>query len=204
LSKINIIGAGGHTRSLIPVIRHSNLEIDGIYDDGFKADIQEVIEGISVKGMLEVAFKSDASFVISIGDISIRKKIYESYKRAIYQPNLIGEQVLIRKSAQLGRSNQIMPFVFINSMAKIGNNNIINSKALIEHESVIGDHCHVAVGAVISGRVTIGNCCFIGAGAIVKDKIKICDDVIIGAGAVVVNNITEPGTYVGNPLRKIK
>ena len=50
----------------------------------------------------------------------------------------------------------------------------------------------------------IGNRCFIGAGATVIDKISICDDVIIGANAAVINNIDSPGTYVGNPVRKIK
>jgi acetyltransferase-like isoleucine patch superfamily enzyme len=28
--------------------------------------------------------------------------------------------------------------------------------------------------------------------------------VVIGAGSVVTKNITEPGTYVGNPARKMK
>lgn len=34
-------------------------------------------------------------------------------------------------------------------------------------------------------------------------KITICNFVTIGAGAVVVKDITEPGTYVGNPIKKI-
>jgi len=33
--------------------------------------------------------------------------------------------------------------------------------------------------------------------------VSICDDVVIGAGAVVTKDITEPGTYVGNPTRKL-
>ena len=32
----------------------------------------------------------------------------------------------------------------------------------------------------------------------------ICDNAVIGAGAVVTKDITEPGTYVGIPARKIK
>lgn len=34
-------------------------------------------------------------------------------------------------------------------------------------------------------------------------KITIYNFVTIGAGAVVVKDITEAGTYVGNPVRKI-
>ena len=34
--------------------------------------------------------------------------------------------------------------------------------------------------------------------------VTICDDVVIGAGSVVTKDITEPGTYVGNPARKLE
>lgn len=52
----------------------------------------------------------------------------------------------------------------------------------------------------------IGNRVFIGSNATVL-PVTICDDVVIGAGAVVTKDITEPGTYAGNPaklLRKTK
>jgi UDP-N-acetylbacillosamine N-acetyltransferase len=42
------------------------------------------------------------------------------------------------------------------------------------------------------------------SGSVLIDKISVCDDVIIGAGSVVIKNITESGTYVGNPARKVK
>lgn len=56
----------------------------------------------------------------------------------------------------------------------------------------------------ISGNCTIGNRVYIGTGAVIKEKISICDDVIIGALSFVNKDITEPGTYVGSPVRKIK
>lgn len=44
----------------------------------------------------------------------------------------------------------------------------------------------------------------IGVGTIVVGPIKICDNVMVGAGSLVLKDITEPGVYVGNPLRKVK
>jgi acetyltransferase-like isoleucine patch superfamily enzyme len=46
--------------------------------------------------------------------------------------------------------------------------------------------------------------CLIGAGAVILDKLSICNNVIIGAGSVVIRDINDAGTYVGNPIRRIK
>tara|TARA_R110002051_G_scaffold112439_4_gene185199 strand:+ start:9677 stop:10216 length:540 start_codon:yes stop_codon:yes gene_type:complete len=43
----------------------------------------------------------------------------------------------------------------------------------------------------------------IGVGSIVLGPLKICDNVMIGAGSFVNKDITEPGIYVGKPLRRI-
>jgi len=37
----------------------------------------------------------------------------------------------------------------------------------------------------------------------VREKINICDNVTIGLNGGVIKNITEPGTYVGTPVKKI-
>ena len=34
--------------------------------------------------------------------------------------------------------------------------------------------------------------------------VSIADDVVIGAGSVVTKDITEPGSYAGNPARRLK
>jgi acetyltransferase-like isoleucine patch superfamily enzyme len=52
-------------------------------------------------------------------------------------------------------------------------------------------------------RTIIGNNVSIGSNATIL-PVKICDNVVIGAGAVVTKDINSPGTYVGNPVKKIK
>jgi len=48
----------------------------------------------------------------------------------------------------------------------------------------------------------IGDRVSIGSNATIM-PVKICDNVVIGAGSVVVQSITEPGTYAGNPARRL-
>ncbi len=72
------------------------------------------------------------------------------------------------------------------------------------HNVQIGDYMTVAPNAIILGFVNIESKCYIGANASILPRINVCSDVIIGAGAVVTKDITEPGTYVGIPAKKIK
>ncbi len=74
---------------------------------------------------------------------------------------------------------------------------------MIEHEVQIGSHSHVGPNASISGRTVIGDQVMIGVGACVVDNITICSNTIIGANSTVIRSISEPGTYVGCPARKV-
>jgi acetyltransferase-like isoleucine patch superfamily enzyme len=53
-------------------------------------------------------------------------------------------------------------------------------------------------------NVRVGDKSWVGIGATVINDIDICGGCVIGAGAVVIRNITEGGTYVGVPAKKIK
>ena len=52
-------------------------------------------------------------------------------------------------------------------------------------------------------RTMVGDNVSIGSNATIL-PVEICNDVVIGAGSVVTKNIIEPGTYAGNPARKIR
>jgi serine acetyltransferase len=44
----------------------------------------------------------------------------------------------------------------------------------------------------------------IGANSVVIGPVDICDNVVVGAMSLVNRSITEPGVYVGVPVRKVK
>ncbi|MEY4570850.1 MAG: hypothetical protein RLZ10_43 [Bacteroidota bacterium] len=114
----------------------------------------------------------------------------------------------------------IGPFVEIQKSVYIGRNTKIQSHAFICELVSIGDHCFIGHGVMFindlfsSGspaggdqskwkQTTIGNHVSIGSNATIL-PVTICDNVVIGAGAVVTKNVIEPGTYIGNPARKLK
>lgn len=202
-NKVFILGAGGHTRSLINLLEHNNYAIGGIYEDNFDISKEEIINTYKVLGKLDELNK-DSTAVLSYGSPQKRKQLFLQLSEQVLESNLVHPKVTIEKYFNSGASNQIFANVYLNSNVTIGANNIINTSAILEHEVTIGSHNHISVGVVICGRASIGNGCFIGAGATIIDKLTITDDVIIGANSVVVNNIEQPGTYIGSPARRVK
>jgi UDP-N-acetylbacillosamine N-acetyltransferase len=150
-------------------------------------------------------FKSDDIHLISYGELNIRTKVFTELKnKGLKIGNCIANDAIIYNNQILsGLNNQIFDHTYIGPGTVIGNNNIINTGAIIEHEVSIKDNNHIAPGSVICGRVKIGSFVFAGANSVIRDKLSICDNVTIGAGSVVVKDISEPGVYVGNPVRKL-
>jgi len=201
--KIAIVGAGGHTRSLLNLIDTRIYDVTGIFDDSYDQSRDEEIMGIKLTGTIQNC-GMDCKLVLSFGDNNLRKKIFLTNFSQILTANLVHRTANFEDSSVQGNSNQIFGKSYFNSLSRIGNNNLINTGAILEHETEVGDHNHISVNATLCGRVKLGNLCFIGAGSVVIDKIKICDNVVLGANSVVIEDITEPGVYVGNPARKIK
>ena len=111
------------------------------------------------------------------------------------------------------------PFVEIQRRVCIGARTRVQSHAFICELVTIGEDCFISHGAMfindpfkIGGpargdqtqwkETHIGNRVSIGTNATIM-PVKICDDVVIGAGSVVTKDITEPGTYAGNPARRM-
>jgi len=119
---------------------------------------------------------------------------------------------------RIGDESFVGPFVEIQKGVTIGNRCKIQSHSFICELVTIGNDCFVGHGVMFvndlfsnggpSGNSAgwkptfIGNRVSIGSNATIL-PVSICDDVVIGAGAVVTKNITEPGTYAGNPARKL-
>ena len=117
---------------------------------------------------------------------------------------------------ELGDDVFVGPFVEIQSNVVIGNRTRVQSHSFICSNVSIGADCFVGHGVMftndkfIDRRLSkdflptiVGNKVYIGSNATIL-PVTICDDVVIGAGAVVTRNITEPGTYAGNPARTLK
>lgn len=196
-----VIGGGGHAKVVIDCIQCAEDNVVGILDDALEVGTK--IFGIPVLGKLK-SWKNhkDKKFIIAIGNNEVRRSIAERMNADWY--TAIHPSAILSKYASVGAGSVVMPRAVINAGATVGRHCIINTGAIVEHDNNLGDYVHISPNVALGGNVTVGDRTHIGIGTCVRNNIVICDGCTVGAGAVIVKNITEKGTYVGVPARRIK
>lgn len=204
-----ILGAGGHTKVLLDMLRHHvNIRVIGIFDiDASK--MGEKIFNVPVVGFEDDIIKkfdpANVKLVNGIGSsksVAAREKIFLKFKSEGYQfLTVIHPGAYIASTAIIGEGSQIFAGSIIQPDTKIGNNVIINTAASIDHDCVIGDHVHIAPGVVCCGNVYIEKRTHIGCGAVIRQNVHIGESSLIAAGAVVINDISHGKKAAGIPAR---
>lgn len=210
MKKIVLVGAGGHCKVIVDIIKSlEEFEIVGITDK-FKIGStllgipiignDEVLKDLLNKG-IEYAFVS----VGSIGNLKFRYDLYKKLKEIGFKiPTLIHKNAVVSPYATIEEGTCIMPNAVVNANAHIGKNSIINTSSIIEHDCIIGDNCHISPGAKIGGTCRVADNVHIGIGATIIHGINIGENTTIGAGAVVIDDIGDNKVAVGVPAKVIK
>lgn len=198
--KLVIVGAGGHgrvARDLAVLCGYENI----IFLDDFNR------EDLSVSGSISdfSLYVNDCVFFVAIGNNDVREKLTKTLVAGGAEiVSLIHPSSCVGGNVSIGKGSILMAGTVVNNGAKIGNGVIINTSSSADHDDILEDFCHLAVGVHLAGNVKIGKGALVGAGATIINNVSICDNCIVGAGAVVVKNLTNRGTYVGVPAKKIK
>jgi sugar O-acyltransferase (sialic acid O-acetyltransferase NeuD family) len=202
--KLIIIGASGHGKVVADIaIKMNKWQSIAFLDDDKSI---KTSMGLEVIGKTTDAFtyKDEADFFVAIGNNATREKIQEKLiEEDLNVVSLVHQSAVIGTDVKIGIGTVVMAGVVINSSTKIGKGCIINTSSSLEHDNVIEDYVHISPGVSMAGTVKVGRLSWIGIGSVISNNVNICSGCKVGAGAVVVKDITEPGTYVGVPVRKI-
>jgi sugar O-acyltransferase (sialic acid O-acetyltransferase NeuD family) len=209
MREIVVIGGGGHAKVLISVLKKAGFAVEGYTD---KED-HGVILGVPYLGndgiLRDIVRNTPALHaIIGIGkvDASPQRLSLQNEIGALGFdfPAICSPHAIVNEAVSLGAGTAVLDGVVVNSGTGIGRACILNTCSTVEHDCLIGENVHIAPGVTLSGGVTIGDNCMIGTGANVIQSISICAGCLIGAGSTVVKNISVPGTYAGNPAKKIR
>jgi sugar O-acyltransferase (sialic acid O-acetyltransferase NeuD family) len=226
--KILLIGGGGHCKSCIDVIQaEGRFEIAGIVENaGTRPEISEAEQGSRLRGNdrkgntvmgypvigtdedLPELIREYKNALITIGQIrqpDIRIKLFDLIKGLGGNfPVIISPNAYVSRTSLIGAGTIVMHHAIVNAEAVIGLNCILNTGSLVEHEALVGDHCHISTYAILNGQCRVGSRTFIGSRTVLSNNTNVADDTLVSAGSVVLRTIDQPGTYIGNPLRKIR
>lgn len=202
--KLIIIGASGHGKVVADIaIKMNKWQSIAFLDDDESIKTSMGLEVIG-KTAVAVPYKDESDFFVAIGSNATREKIQEKLMdEGLNLVSLVHPSAVIGTDVEVDIGTAVMAGVVINSSSRIGKGCIINTSSSLDHDNLIEEYVHISPGASLAGTVKVGKGSWLGIGSIVSNNVNICSGCKVGAGAVVVKDITEPGTYVGVPVRKI-
>ena len=212
MEDIILMGAGGHCKVIIDIIKGNNTyNIVGILDPQSKG---LSILDIPIIGddnlLLDLRRKGVSNAFICIGAMgstsySVRNELLDKLRRIGFKlPKLIHRNAVVSDFSSIGDGTCVMAGVIVNAGAMIGENCIINTGVIIEHDCIIANNTHISPGTSIAGGVKIGNNGHVGIGSSIIQGINIGNNVVIGAGAAVISDISDDSVAVGVPAKIIR
>jgi sugar O-acyltransferase (sialic acid O-acetyltransferase NeuD family) len=200
-----IIGASGHGKVVADIaLKMKRWQSIAFLDNDEKIKSCLGIEVIGKSNDVSMYVK-DYEIFVGVGNNSIRENIQKKLEaEGATIPFLIHPSATIGLEVEFGYGTVVMAGTVINSCSRIGNGCIINTGVTIDHDNFIDDYVHISPGSHLAGTVKVGKRTWLGIGSVVSNNVNIISDCKIGAGAVVVSDITETGSYVGVPARRVK
>jgi sugar O-acyltransferase (sialic acid O-acetyltransferase NeuD family) len=186
-----IFGYGGHAREVISFL---NEPVDIFVDDEFSNDLLKPISKFDT---------SIYEIMICVGESNLRRKVKNSLPKDTKYFSFIHPTTIVSSDLVIGEGSYIGPYCILTTNIKLGDHCLLNRGVQIGHDTVIGNFFSAMPGSIVSGDCEIGDTVYIGTNSSIREKIKIGNDVIIGLNSGVVKNISNSGTYVGVPVKKI-
>ncbi|WP_394138436.1 acetyltransferase [Cytobacillus oceanisediminis] len=203
--KLLIIGASGHGKVVADIaLKMNKWNAIAFLDDNESLKSSMGLEVLGTSSDVKKYIDQYQIFV-GIGNNATRQKIHLMLEGAGASiPSLIHPNSTIGEQVEIGIGTAVMAGAVINCCTKIGKGCIINTGSTIDHDNRIEDFVHISPGAHLAGTVKVGQGAWLGIGSVVSNNVNITANCKIGAAGVVIKDITEPGTYVGGPVRRVR
>lgn len=198
-----IMGAGDFAREVYEYHKFLKIPVCGFYD--------EITEKTSLRNLpiyrkiSDIPKINQVYFVAGTGNPFANKKfanIIEQNNLKLSEPiicdSYIGENVII------GNGSVVCPKSILTCDISVGKFSIINISTTIGHDCILDDFVVLSPNCSLSGHTKIKSETLLGTNVVTIPKRNICNNVVVGASSCVVKDITESGTYIGSPAKRIK
>jgi sugar O-acyltransferase (sialic acid O-acetyltransferase NeuD family) len=208
VTRIVILGAGGHAREVLEILlscRAAGQAIDpvGFIEERSGSDVS--VAGLPILGdfrWFDAVDLGELNVICAVGTPAISRGLVDKARQlGLRFANVVSPSAFIATSARLGEGVVVFPNVVVSADATVGDHVTLNVAATVSHDSWIGSFSSLGPGVHIAGNAVMGEYCFVGAGANVIQGIEVGAASVIGAGATVIRNVPTNVTVVGVPAR---
>ena len=200
---IFILGAGGHAKVIIGLLKALGKPIAGVFDDDPAKRGQSLL-GVPVLGPVESAREYPGiKAVIGIGNNRTRKRIAECFSDVNWV-SLIHPSAWVDPSTQVGEGSLVFAGAVIQPEAKLGKHVVVNTGATVDHDCFLDDYAQITPGVHLAGGVFLEEGVMMGTGSVAIPLVRVGAWTTVGAGAVVTRDLPSHVTAVGIPAKVIK
>lgn len=202
---IVVIGAGGHAKVCIELLRAMGRQVDYCIGGSDSAECVGVPVLDGDENILRLREQGYVRAFVAVGSNALRARLAALALAQGYElVNAISPRAVISLSARIGRGVAVMAGAVVNAECDIADLAIINTGATVDHDCRIGAAAHLAPQTALAGCVSVGAQSFLGIGSKIIPGVTIGSNTTIGAGAVVIADVADDVIALGVPARVIK
>jgi acetyltransferase EpsM len=197
-----VIGAGGHGKSVISVLRASGYTVAAVVDDDPALWGTTLLEVPIVGAISELSKHANVRAVIAIADNRIRKEVAESFPHVEWV-TLVYPQNYTNPLARIGPGTVVFPGAAIGVDVSIGAHVIVSGQCAVGHDTVIEDYAQLGPGTIVAGEAFVGEGTFLAMGSMVAQQVRVGEWSILGAGAAALHDLPPRCKAFGIPAKPV-
>jgi len=209
-TQIVIVGTGPEGRMAADIFQGMGIDVLGFIRADEEPELSElndinVFAKIGDKAAKTLLADQDTQYIVCLGDISERRKVYETFSTQTKRPSTTGvhPNAWVSPNAKMGFGNLLSASVAVHANASVGDMNHFHSGSSVEPDAHIGNYCTFSPGVRIGAKCIIEDEVFIGTGAVIYPGVKVGKGALIGAGSVVLKEVKARQTVFGNPAKEV-
>lgn len=193
-TKLLIIGAGGHGRSVAEAAELSRaFEVVGFLDDALpvgKAVLNGAVLGAisdlsNVESLDSYRALCDRA-IVAVGNNTVREKLtLQLVDAGLPMATVIHPGAFVSPSAEVGTGSAVMAGAILGTEAFLGLCAIVNCGAVVDHHAQVEDFGHLGVNASMAGGTRLGRGAWMQAGAVLGYGVEIPAGVSLSPGEAV-------------------